>query len=63
MNVNLSIVCSGFFNEGNGIIKYALDLLSNVIFQMIFFVFNMIIEIVSAIICGTIYDVGNAILL
>jgi len=63
MDINFSIICSSFFNERNGIVEYTFNLLAYMIFQMIFFVFNMIIEIVSAIICSTIYNMGNAILL
>ena len=59
MHVDSSIGLSGLLNETDRIIKDALYLLSNVIFQVILLVLERVPVIVGTIVSSTIDDMGD----
>lgn len=54
MNVDFATLASGVLNELDCVVENALDLFPHMILEVILFVFNRAIEVVSAVICGTV---------
>lgn len=63
MDIDLSVLASRFLNKGDGIVEDALDLLSHMIFQMVVFIRQLSVKVVSTVICSTVNDMGDAIFL
>ena len=63
MYVYLSMLRASLINELYCIIEYAFDLLSNMILKVIFFIGNLIIEIVRTIVGSTVDHMCDAVFL
>jgi hypothetical protein len=63
MNIYSSTRLSCIFNEMQGIIKHAFNILAHMILKMVFLVGYITIEIACTIICRTIHYMSDSILL
>ncbi len=63
VHVHSSVVPSCLLDELNSIIEYAFDLFSDVVFQMVFLILDVLIVVISAVVRCAIDDVRDVIFL